>query len=416
MTTRPTILVVSDAVVPTGYARLSAALITRFLAHFDVHQVGLNYTGPMLQTPWPLHPSPGHQYPQGLSLLRQAILEISPDIVLLINDLNVLMRYATELGDLRPLSCFVAYFPIESGPIEPEVLAPSMSFYHHLATYTEFAAREVRRALSILPNSRHAAGRLSIIPHGVDSRHFYPLCGRSPDKLRQSQLQARQRLFPNAPNVEDMFLVLNANRNQPRKRIDITLEAFSLFAQGKPEAVKLYLHMGLQDRGWNILLLGRRYGILERIILTTDAPEMVDVSIETLNLIYNACDVGLNTCCAEGWGLVAFEHAATGRPQIVPRHTSQIELWEGAARLVPPSRTIVSERDLTDIHLVSPADVARELEQLYQEPHYRASAGRACLARATDPKLDWNKISAQWRKLFFDVLAKEHFADAAMTA
>jgi len=38
-----------------------------------------------------------------------------------------------------------------------------------------------------------------------------------------------------------------------------------------------------------------------------------------LNLLYNACDVGLNTASSEGWGMVSFEHAATGAAQIVPR-------------------------------------------------------------------------------------------------
>jgi D-inositol-3-phosphate glycosyltransferase len=51
--------------------------------------------------------------------------------------------------------------------------------------------------------------------------------------------------------------VLNANRNQPRKRIDITLRGFALFAVDKPETVQLYLHMGSEDMGWNALQLAR---------------------------------------------------------------------------------------------------------------------------------------------------------------
>lgn len=75
----------------------------------------------------------------------------------------------------------------------------------------------------------------------------------------------------------------------------------------------LYLHMGMQDRGVDVLGLARALGIEDRLLLTTTAPERPHVSDEHLGLIYQACDVGVNTSAGEGWGLVAFEHGATGR-------------------------------------------------------------------------------------------------------
>ena len=56
---------------------------------------------------------------------------------------------------------------------------------------------------------------------------------------------------------EDLFIVFNGNRNQFRKRIDITCEAFAKFAVGKPEA-RMYLHMGMKDQGWDIMPLFSR--------------------------------------------------------------------------------------------------------------------------------------------------------------
>jgi len=32
-----------------------------------------------------------------------------------------------------------------------------------------------------------------------------------------------------------------------------------------------------------------------------------------LNIVYNACDIGINTSVREGWGLVSFEHGGYGR-------------------------------------------------------------------------------------------------------
>lgn len=40
---------------------------------------------------------------------------------------------------------------------------------------------------------------------------------------------ARARLFPDRPELAHGFVVLNANRNTRRKRIDITLQAFAPF-------------------------------------------------------------------------------------------------------------------------------------------------------------------------------------------
>ena len=60
---------------------------------------------------------------------------------------------------------------------------------------------------------------------------------------------AKKALLPDTPDFQDSFIVFNGNRNQPRKRIDITMKGFARFANGKPNNVKLYLHMGVEDAG-----------------------------------------------------------------------------------------------------------------------------------------------------------------------
>ena len=65
-----------------------------------------------------------------------------------------------------------------------------------------------------------------------------------------------------------------------------------------------------------------------------------------LNIIYNAADVGVNTCKGEGHGLVNHEHAACGVAQVVPNHTSLKEIFEGAGVLIENAfidDTVVSE-------------------------------------------------------------------------
>ena len=126
--------------------------------------------------------------------------------------------------------------------------------------------------------------------------------------------------------------------------------------------------------------MARRLGIEDRLILTSTAPQLPSEPEDKLNLIYNVGDVGIITSIGEGWGLVSFESAATGAAQIVPRHTSCAELWEGHAEMMEPAFSLTPERILLDGWFVTEVAVADALERLYRPhvvvgPHRRAVGG-----------------------------------------
>ncbi|HKC64260.1 MAG TPA: glycosyltransferase, partial [Pyrinomonadaceae bacterium] len=247
---------------------------------------------------------------------------------------------------------------------------------------------------------------VEIIPHGVDTNIFFPLDGGAISERGRpfGRLEARRLIFPEAKDRDERFIVLNANRNQSRKRIDITIRGFALFAKGKPENVKLYLHMGVEDVGWNVLQLARRYGIENRLLLSSLSKEHPVASAEQLNLIYNACDVGINTSTAEGWGLVSFEHAATGAAQIVPRHSACQELWRDAAVMIEPAMALINEGISTEGWLVTPEGVAEALEKLYLDPQYLVEMSGKALRVAHRPEYRWETVSGQWDMLFQQTL------------
>lgn len=232
------------------------------------------------------------------------------------------------------------------------------------------------------------------MPHGVDTDLFHPLVA--------GRREARQRLFPGRQEVWDGFLVLNANRNVWRKRVDLTLEAFAEFARGKPD-VWLYLHMGMNDRGVDLPALAARLGIADRLLLTTDSPERPEVPDEHLNLIYNAFDVGVNTATAEGWGLVAWEHAATGAAQVVPRHSACREIWEEAALLLDVEEPHAAPGD-ESYGLVSTVALTDALERLYRRPDFLEERSRAAFVHATAPQFSWTRIAEGWGEIFDEVL------------
>jgi len=208
--------------------------------------------------------------------------------------------------------------------------------------------------------------------------------------------------FDDAEHLE-AFIVLNANRNMPRKRIDLTMQGFAQFARDKPANVKLYLHMATEDSGWNVLILARRYGIFDRLIMTQADNRRPQFSDEQLNLLYNACDVGITTTTGEGWGMVSFEHAATRAAQIVPRHTSLADLWKGAAEFIEPAFELTYPGNLTEAHLVTPQAVAAALQKLHDGEEYRQRLAEAAYLNATRPELCWSAISLRWKRLFTEL-------------
>ena len=123
------------------------------------------------------------------------------------------------------------------------------------------------------------------------------------------------------------------------------------------------------------------------------------VGDDELNLLYNACDVGINTAMGEGWGLVSFEHGAAGAAQIVPDHTACAELWRGRAELVPPARSYVPEFSPLEMGEVSPEGVAQALEALYRDPGRRQELARAAVSVAQNPAYSWDVVTRQFDEL-----------------
>ena len=174
----------------------------------------------------------------------------------------------------------------------------------------------------------------------------------------------------------------------------------------KPANVKLYLHMATEDSGWNVLLLAKRYGIFDRLIMTRADNQRPAFDDATMNLLYNACDVGLTTSTGEGWGMVAFEHGATRAAQVMPRHTSLAELWDGAAEFIEPVCSMTWPGNLTEGQVVSAEGVAAALQRLYEDSAHRDSLAHRAYANAHRPEFAWDVVAAQWRRLLDDTISR----------
>jgi D-inositol-3-phosphate glycosyltransferase len=397
------VLVAIGAWLPqSGFTRVLATVLSRLASTYDIHFIGMGYKGqPIRNDGFTLHPCNlrgGDVF--GAYQGQEVVRERRATAVLLLNDLWMLKNYMNALRPVREElgTRVVAYSPIDGRLPDPSLMAP-FEAVDRFVTYTAFGQREMSTAVAQLTaaGARFAFDRIDVIPHGVDVEAFRPLGGRR---------AVRRQLFAgraDARELEDAFIVLNANRPVERKRVDLTIEGFARFARGKPGNVRLYLHHA-------ILLPGEREridgwidaaGIRDRVIMPIDVGQGEITSDERLNLIYNACDIGLTTTMGEGWGLVSVEHGATGAAQIVPRHSACEEIWKGAALMLDPiDRGVPADFSPLELATVSAEHVAEALERLYRDVELRRTMSIAAFDVGRRPAYSWDRIAQQWDAIF----------------
>jgi glycosyltransferase involved in cell wall biosynthesis len=369
---RPRLLAVGQGALPTGYTRVMAGLLGQLERTCDVTLFAIDgRDGRLPSRPYAVRGNPAGDL-HGRVVLPGLLHELDPDVVLLHHDPtlhSVNRRALAAHRRRRPDARVVVYAPVD------EHSACRLAGADLAVTYTRHARETVLQALADPPP-------LAIVPHAIDSGRFHPL----------DRAEARRRLFGDRPELERAFVVLNANRNIHRKRVDLTMRGFARFARGRPDAY-LYLHMGARDAGADVHALAAELGIEERVLMTPYEDRRPDVDDAYLNLVYNACDVGLSTAAAEGWGLVPFEHGATGAAQVVPDHGAYRELWRDSAVLVPAAAANGQG------HLVDPGDVAAALARLHDDPAECARLATRAMELARSPALGWPAVGARWREL-----------------
>lgn len=389
---KPKLLWCGDIVAMTGFARVTENVLQRICDQYEVVVLSHNWWGDptTLQSKYKMYPSSNRfqTAPFGEDRIREVVEKEKPDIIFSINDMWIINEQYKRIKDLhdQKLFKFVGYAPMDSYGWTG-CLDETANDWDGVVSYTEFGAHEFIRGGIKKP--------ITIIPHGITANQFYPM-----DKA-----EARKRL-----NLrDDIFIVFNGNRNQFRKRIDITVEGFAKFAKDKPDT-QLYLHMGLKDQGWDIMPLFARAMQREgidpngRIILTAQTQGPPNVEVDFLNTIYNAVDVGVNTCKGEGWGLVSHEHAACRVAQVVPDHTSCKEIFEGYGRLIRCDHVDVDTNYSREMPCPSSDHLAAVLTDLYEDKEKREATAELCYLRATDERFNWDTIAHQFGEVFQEVL------------
>ncbi len=429
--------------VATGFGNVAREILTRLAregALIDI--IAINDLGGWYDTtvyPFRIYPampgaSPSRDF-YGRAVLYQALTNTHPalrgpwDLIWVLNDHFILEQHGPppfDRGVARFIEAIVSewkkkgfemktvvYTPVDSMVKENWVIDGLLPF-DSIVTYTEYGKRELLKAVSPLrfEERKELERKLRVIPHGVDTNIFRPL---PKDKVEQFK---REVFMKDGWLKPEDFLIVNVNRNQPRKDIPRTMMIFREFQKRVPDS-KLYLHMAVQDAGGNLVEVARILNIDFKLIR---APKSWDASSpyppEYLSFIYNSADVVINTHLGEGWGLPIFEAMACGRPVLTHNITStaeilgipeQKELREGKLPLPPEDswRGLgIRSKDWVylgreDLERIRPtADVEDAVEKLiwiYENEKEALEMGK----RASEfcSKLTWDKVGKMWISL-----------------
>ena len=389
MADKTKILWIGDGGAATGFARVNHSIIENLSpTKYEIHHLAVNYMGDPYKTKkhhklYPAMQAKNYGDFMGVNRVLELINEVNPDLVFILNDPWAVPQYLTRI----PASIkIVVYTPVDAKPVLRS-WAEVLNRVNRLVTYTEFGKEAYLEAFPEMDN-------LAVIPHGVDTDTFYDI----------SRSEARKAVgLP-----EDLFVVFNGNRNQPRKRIDLTLRAFAKFAEGKDD-VRLLLNMGEVDAGWNLKVLADRLGILPKVILTKkDFTPQNYLSDETLNLVYNAADVGINTSLGEGWGLINVEQACCRVAQIVPNSSACAEIFPDDSCLKIDVVDYMYHPDImTEGQIISVDNLVEHLNTYYYDRNLLEKHSNAVYEHFTSPELQWKTIAKQWDKLFKKVLKED---------
>jgi len=242
----------------------------------------------------------------GFSQLPEYVKTVQPDIVFIYNDAGVICQFLNKLTEKIPTPTYKLFLYLDQVyPIQrPDFLARMSKDASHYFVFTSYWETVLRKQGITQP--------ITVLRHGFDKQQFKPL---------NREAMRKKHGIP-----EGMFLLLNMNRNTPRKRHDIVVQAFAeLVARHPTKPLGLLAvcdageHGGFPIHEIYIREL-ERLGIppqfhIHKLMISKTSMTYTD---EMVNELYAISDIGITAADGEGFGLCQFEAMGIGIPQVVP--------------------------------------------------------------------------------------------------
>jgi glycosyltransferase involved in cell wall biosynthesis len=249
---------------------------------------------------------------------------------------------------------------------------------------------------AVLKSFPHLEKDLEVIYHGVDEKTFHLL----PKEKTTS--------FRNRFNLAERFIFLVVARNQGRKNWAELFKAWKIVQEkGLCPGAVLWPHTYFYDpAGHNIddlletLDLANSKSIVFFSQIGRGNSFLKMCKVEELNILYNMADA-LISVGGEGFGLPVIEAMATKTPCGVLNESATKELGgEGRSFLIESSYYLLG-RYLTERPIPSPENIAKVMQQIYQDAEKRKEAAEKGYSFAMENT--WTKIGEKWKR-YFDCL------------
>lgn len=310
----------------TGYSKVSFNLLKQLATLSPLVKVfHFGFQRSPARTPQPMRPIQGviqydaaaNEDPReqgfGFNKFKDYLETVSPDIVMIYNDPIIISQFINTVKDIPKTFKLWIYLDQVYEGADMSLLRTIENKADRIICFTDAWKKHLltRLTTTTIP--------IDILEHGVDTMVFKPLPEVERMGIRRSM---------NIPTDAKIFL--NVNRNSQRKRLDLTIMGFarllkkfpsekfylvfvtSVKPEGGPCYNPLQIYMSELARvGLDVQTYGTRVSVVD----TT--PPSAYYNDDSINQLYNAADIGINTSNGEGFGLCQLEHMATGAPQVV---------------------------------------------------------------------------------------------------
>jgi glycosyltransferase involved in cell wall biosynthesis len=244
----------------------------------------------------------------GFSQLVPYIRKVRPDVILIYNDAGVICQFLEKMKELsqeeKSKYKLIIYLDQVYITQRPEYLRRMDEEATAYFAFTDFWRTILTQQGIKKP--------IYVMRHGFDADIFKP----------SDRLAMRKK--HNIP--ENLLLFLNLNRNTPRKRHDIVVQAFAhLVARNptRPLALLCVCDKG-ENGGFPIQeifvreLSSLNIPVQHHINKLMISQNPLTYTDELVNELYCMSDVGITAAEGEGFGLCQFEAMGVGIPQVVP--------------------------------------------------------------------------------------------------
>jgi glycosyltransferase involved in cell wall biosynthesis len=395
------LLVATHAHQMTGYSKVSYHIIQQLakdpaldLFHFGFQKFA---TVPPEYRPYPPHvdvydpagkereAGQSQEMGFGFSQLANYVRKVKPDVMMIYNDAGVICRFLDNLDEslradertYKTLIYLDQVFVLQ----RPELLSRIDKVADAYFTFTSYWREVLVKQGIVKP--------IHILRHGFDPTQF--------KRMDRAALRAKHKI------PEHVFLLLNLNRNTPRKRYDLVMIAFAELVvrnPTKPLALMAVCDVG-QGGGYPIQEIYVRelekLGAnprqhLHKLMIVQQSLSFTD---EVINELYCMSDVGITAAEGEGFGLCQFEAMGVGIPQVCSYVGGFRDFCRDGenCRAVKPRNQYYLSLSASSVggvqELVDPHELSLAVEDYVMDSDLRKRHGEA--ARRTVLDYEWSK-------------------------